>query len=121
MVKELVTHDGRVFRPYDIVRHFKGKYYVILELNVTHTETQEPLVIYRALYGDQKVYARPVEMFISEVDHNKYPQEKAKYRLTPLSTIVKEIGKKDLIRLILADEEAHNEEYPILHVDGLSF
>ncbi len=119
--KRLVTTDGRVFRPYDIVRHFKGKYYVVLEIDATHTETLEPLVIYRALYGDLRVYARPLSMFISEVDHVKYPQEKAKYRLTPLATLKEEMGANNLTKLILADQEANNEEYGIVHVEGLSF
>ena len=81
----------------DVVQHFKREYcsedgmytYKILAF-AEHTETKEQLVIYQALYKSEElgvdygVYARPYDMFMSETDHEKYPNHHQKYRFEVL-------------------------------------
>lgn len=62
-----------------IYRHFKGNLYLVEDI-AYHSETEEKMVVYRALYGDHKLWCRPYQMFLEEIDHKKYPNISQKYR-----------------------------------------
>lgn len=83
------------FKAGDVVQHFKREtitdrgsteYLYLIVGTAKHTESGETLVLYKPLYGPPPclagvdVAARPIEMFMSEVDHEKYPNIKQKYR-----------------------------------------
>lgn len=80
--------DERNFRVGDIVRHFKREtvdpatdlYLYMIVGTATHSETGEQMMVYSPLYGEGGLFVRPLEMFLSEVDHEKYPDIRQKYR-----------------------------------------
>lgn len=87
-----------MFKSGDIVRHFKREMLSAEELErepnmylyevigcAEHTETGEKLTVYRPLYGEKGLYARPEEMFLSEVDREKYPNVRQRFRFEKLS------------------------------------
>ena len=82
---------SRTFKPGDIARHFKretlgeedlraNKYLYEIVGVAIHSETREEMMVYRALYDDGGIYVRPLQMFMEEVDHVKYPEIRQKYR-----------------------------------------
>ena len=62
-----------------IYKHFKGNYYIVEDIAI-NSEDNEQYVVYRALYEDQKLYIRPLDMFISSIDKAKYPDCTQTYR-----------------------------------------
>lgn len=62
-----------------IYRDFNGNLFKTLYM-VRHSETLELMIVYQALYGNKIIYVTPYDIFISEVDHNEYPNVKQAYK-----------------------------------------
>ena len=62
-----------------VYKHFKGDCYLVEDV-ARHSETDEEMVVYRKLYDDGSLWVRPKDMFLAEVDREKYPDATQKFR-----------------------------------------
>ena len=86
-----------------IYKHFKGNLYKVLAVAV-HTESEEKLVVYQSVENPDRVFARPLEMFMSDIDRFRYPLIRAKYRFTLVSEPEEETNGEE------TKEETPNED-----------
>lgn len=94
-------------KPQEMYRHFKGNIYQIRCL-AKHSETGEMMVVYQAMYDTFQIYVRPLDMFMEEVDHAKYPDVKQRYRFELL---------QDMELSLSAQEESFRQTEPALQAE----
>jgi len=78
-----------------IYKHFKGDYYLVVDV-ANHSETKEEYVVYRRLYGNGSLWIREKNMFLSEVDHEKYPsvEQKDRFELQEIDSVADNFSGK---------------------------
>ncbi len=86
----------------EIYKHFKGNLYEVLAI-AKHTETMEEMVVYKEVDGEA-TYARPLEMFVSKVDKEKYPDVLQTYRFE-LQDAATKLSIMDFLDLSTATEK----------------
>lgn len=89
---------NRMPKPGELYKHYTGEVYQILTV-AKHSETDERLVVFQAMYGTFDTYASPLSMFLSEVDHQKYPRVKQQYWFEQVE------------KTMLAQEQLKSNEY----------
>lgn len=80
-------------RPYEVYKHFKGNIYQIISIALD-SETLEQVVVYQQLYSPFQMYVRPLEMFLSKTDKDKYPDAIQEYRFEKLEKAMLETDVK---------------------------
>ena len=115
-------------RPQEMYRHFKGNLYQIRCL-AKHSETRELMVVYQAMYGTFEIFVRPLSMFMEEVDREKYPGVKQRYRFELLQDMEDEepsalpefSGQKESVASTPEEEQLNIDPLVLAFLDADSY
>lgn len=95
------TTEGREIETNKYYRHFKGKWYYVMCLSVDCENIERTVVVYQSLYGDKTIYFRDLDVFLSYIEFNKYPQYEADtYRFTSFDELAEKIGHGEAIKMM---------------------
>ncbi len=81
---DIFLENQGTFKQLGVYQHYKGDYYHVFG-SVQHSETEEKLVLYQAMYGDFKLWARPVSMFFEKIEFKGEHRERFQF-FGPLPT-----------------------------------
>ena len=120
----------REFKKDIIVKHFKRElcsseelkknpfmYMYKIVCKATHTETMEEVMVYQALYGDNRCFVRPYEMFCAKVDRNKYPNIKQENRLEIMDLTLEDILKAKEVNAKVEELAKQMVDEPIVDIE----
>lgn len=107
-------------RPYEVYRHFKGNPYQIIAI-ATHSETGEQMVVYQQLYAPYGVYVRPLSMFMSKVDKDKYPEARQEYRFEKVQQPAQETEDTQTVKTEVKETEPSLDEGLVRFLEAESY
>lgn len=115
--KDISRHEpqsGEIWEHFKSTEQNTKRYFIITSAtNATNGRNNERVVVYRALYGDGGIYCRNMDEFLSEVDHEKYPDAKQKYRFEKISTFTSGLTMEMLTKMV---EEIPQKHLGLLHM-----